>query len=316
MQPKREMGDGEGRWKAVEAEKLVLGGADGKEVIGAKRALTFHEHSHQVDALGKRKRVSSKSKPTKWKMVEFVSINSSRAARDDTAPDPMLGDEKEENDDDNGEEEPAPDGGGESLEKHLPEQRPAGGGGAGAQGEQQQPPRGGGAGSHGNMLSYRGAKYFVGVDGSNRSGTHRLSVFGSDDHIGAFYGGGAGSHGNRQPATAEAPHGQHMAALPGDDYRGAKYFVGVDASNRSDTNRLSVFGSDDHIGAFFGGGAGWARSARGTDKKRRAVVPDHRRTSSSNRRQKLRTGEVRRLPVQLHNNRTQICATGNFVILP
>lgn len=90
MQPKREMGDGEGRWKAVEAEKLVLGGADGKEVIGAKRALTFHEHSHQVDALGKRKRVSSKSKPTKWKMVEFVSINSSRAARDDTAPDPML----------------------------------------------------------------------------------------------------------------------------------------------------------------------------------------------------------------------------------
>jgi hypothetical protein len=59
MRPKRDTGDGEGRWKAMEAEKLVLGGADSKEVIGAKRALTFHEQSdsdQQLDALGKRKR--------------------------------------------------------------------------------------------------------------------------------------------------------------------------------------------------------------------------------------------------------------------
>jgi hypothetical protein len=32
-----------------------------------------------------------------------------------------------------------------------------------------------------------------------------------------------------------------MAALPGDDYRGANYFVSIDDTNRFGTNKLSVF---------------------------------------------------------------------------
>jgi hypothetical protein len=46
-------------------------------------------------------------------------------------------------------------------------------------------------------------------------------------------GGGAGSHSYRQPAMVEDPSAQQMAALPGYDYRGAKYFVGADGSNWS-----------------------------------------------------------------------------------
>ncbi|CAO2177796.1 unnamed protein product [Urochloa humidicola] len=227
MRPQRDTSDGEGHWKAVEAEKQVLGGgADGKEVVGAKRGLTFHGHSSQVDAMGKRRRVKSKSNPTRWKMVEFVSSNSSRAARDGAAPDPMLLNDcvlckityrsqraarrapargkVEEDGDGNGEKEPAPGGGGdgESQEKPLPEQQPAGGAGAGEQGEQQ--------------------------------------------------GGGAG---NQQPATAEAPSGGQTAALPDDAYRGEQHLVGgVDGSNRSSTNMLGVIDSDDQTGAAYGGG--------------------------------------------------------------
>ncbi|OEL25510.1 hypothetical protein BAE44_0013471, partial [Dichanthelium oligosanthes] len=90
MRPKRDTGDDEVYWKGVGLEKWILGGADGKEVIGTKRWLTFFENFYQVDAMGKRKRVRSKSKPTKWRMEEFISSNTSRAAGDDTAPDPML----------------------------------------------------------------------------------------------------------------------------------------------------------------------------------------------------------------------------------
>ncbi|CAO2182550.1 unnamed protein product [Urochloa humidicola] len=221
MRPQRDTADGEGHWKAVEAEKQVLGrgGGGGWVVIGTKLGLTFHGHSSQVDALGKRRRVKSESKPTRWRMVEFVSSNSTRAARDGSARDPMLLNDYVlckityrslkavrrapargkvlEDGGGNGEEEPAPGGGGggESQEKPLPEQQDAGSGGAGAQGEQQQPP------------PYRGAQYSVGgVDGWNRSGIdNMLGVFDSNDYIGAAYGGGgslaARGEGNQQAAS-------------------------------------------------------------------------------------------------------------------
>jgi len=92
MRPKRAMGDDEGHWKATGAEKPVLGGADGKEVIGTRRALTFHEDTYEVGSNGRRRRVKNKSasKPSKWKMVEFVCSNSCRAPGNDAALDPML----------------------------------------------------------------------------------------------------------------------------------------------------------------------------------------------------------------------------------
>ncbi|CAO2171838.1 unnamed protein product [Urochloa humidicola] len=230
MRPKRDTSDGEGHWKAVEAEKQVLGGgADGKEVIGSKRGLTFHIHSSQVDVTGKRRRVKTKSNPTRWKMVEFVSSNSSRAARDGAAPDPMLLNDsvlckityrsltparrapargKVEEDGDGDREAPGGGGGsgGESQEKPLPEEPPAGSGGAGEQGKQQQSPPGGGAG-------------------------------------------------NQQPATTEAPSGRQMAALLDDAYHGSQHSVGgVDGSNRSGTNMRFVLDSDDQTGAAYDGG--------------------------------------------------------------
>ncbi|CAD6236264.1 unnamed protein product [Miscanthus lutarioriparius] len=118
MRPKRAMGDDEGHWKVTGAEKPVLGGTDGKEVIGTRRALTFHEDTFELN--------------------DFVLCKITNRSLS------VEGDE---------EEQPTPDGGGgEPYEKHLPEQQQAGGGGAGTQAGQQQPgPSGGGAASHGNQ---------------------------------------------------------------------------------------------------------------------------------------------------------------------
>ncbi|TVU36586.1 hypothetical protein EJB05_18524, partial [Eragrostis curvula] len=81
--PRRSTNDGVGFWKSMEAKKKVLGGADGKEVIGYKRGLTFHLF---VDKPGD---VKKKWKPTEWKMVEFVSINTDRPPKENAA-NPML----------------------------------------------------------------------------------------------------------------------------------------------------------------------------------------------------------------------------------
>ncbi|KAJ1285923.1 hypothetical protein BS78_03G314200 [Paspalum vaginatum] len=187
MRAKRETGDGEGCWRAIDAEKSIFGSAGNMEVIGTQRRLAFHEFIYEADSQGsgKRKRVKrSLSKPTKWKMVEFVCRNSSRPPGGDTAPDPML-----LNDlvlckiTISSEKQPAPDGGGEPQEKRLPRQQPAGcGGGGGTQGEPQQPPP---------------------------------------------FGLGAGSHGNQRPATVEAPNGGDSAVLPIDYCLGAQHVADV-----------------------------------------------------------------------------------------
>lgn len=90
MQPKRETDDGVGYWKAIGKEKLILGGADGMEVVGTKRALSYYEHIYEEDAEGWRRTVWNKYKPTLWRMDEFVASNTNRPVGDDTASDPML----------------------------------------------------------------------------------------------------------------------------------------------------------------------------------------------------------------------------------
>ncbi|KAL6616268.1 hypothetical protein ACP70R_038538 [Stipagrostis hirtigluma subsp. patula] len=94
MRPRRRTGDDAGFWKSMGAKRVVRG-ADGREVIGHKCGLTFHEfvdeqgdgHVAGDNPPAKRKRRGKK--PTEWKMLELVSADSDMAP-DDAAADPML----------------------------------------------------------------------------------------------------------------------------------------------------------------------------------------------------------------------------------
>ncbi|XP_062181092.1 NAC domain-containing protein JA2L-like [Phragmites australis] len=67
--PRRKMGDDAGFWKSTVAKTEILG-ADGKEVIGYKCGLTFHEYVHEqeVGKLGKRKGIRRSGRCWSWSL--------------------------------------------------------------------------------------------------------------------------------------------------------------------------------------------------------------------------------------------------------